>query len=411
MCLANTSAFARHWIRMMHNLLKYSFNIFLLLLLFGFQYANGKEQSTPSTNKKLQFTFYGQGDSVSFWGDKEDTVRHIRNLKDNLNCPRARYGLNGKIEDWRYFLVFDAAEEQLREASLRYEEYPFFRLLIGHDKIPYSFWFMTRASLNHFMERGLPSIAFDPGFRLSLQALFTPKPFTFSFTLFGPDANNTIHNTHLKGHVPLATAERFTYAFMPDDKHIIHLGVAGVYQDTDSLARFRFAAFPEIQSSHNVALVDTRFIPHCKNYLGQELETVFILHSLCISAEYDHTLVNRSVDNTNFSGYFIAADYFLTGEHYIYNRQQGAISKISHIRHDYGAWQIATRYSMLDLTSDGIHGGVEHNTTFSLSWFANEYWRFMLNYIYVDTNPSENGVRRHVNILGIRGQLSLGSAS
>ena len=46
-----------------------------------------------------------------------------------------------------------------------------------------------------------------------------------------------------------------------------------------------------------------------------------------------------------------------------------------------GAFEIAGRYSYLDLDSAGINGGVLHDWTLGLNWYTNRNSRVMLNYI------------------------------
>ena len=46
-----------------------------------------------------------------------------------------------------------------------------------------------------------------------------------------------------------------------------------------------------------------------------------------------------------------------------------------------GAWQVAVRYSMLDLTDGDIMGGVGRSVTYSLNWWFSGYSRIQFNLI------------------------------
>jgi phosphate-selective porin OprO/OprP len=53
-----------------------------------------------------------------------------------------------------------------------------------------------------------------------------------------------------------------------------------------------------------------------------------------------------------------------------------------------GAWEVAARYSTLDLNEDDpavdIQGGMAKNYTVGLTWYANTNIKWMLNYTWVD---------------------------
>lgn len=359
------------------------------------------------TKTELGFGFFGQGDSVSFFGDTLDEVKNKKNLKDGLNCPRARFFIRGKKWDWFYRVMFEASDARILEAFVRYEEYPFMRISIGQEKIPFSLAFLDRLPVYPFLERPLASIALSPLFRTTLAVNFFKDPFTIALGLVGPEANNTIQNINIKGHTPLAGNSRLTFSPVHNEKETLHLAIAAMFQDSDSLGQFHFRTFPEVQSVHNHPLVDTGLLLNCKNYFAKHGEFLFIFKSFNLSSEYTHIHVNRFPEDLNFEGYYIDADFFLTGEHNVYNFKEGAIRSISKIKHDYGAWQFGIRYSYLNLTSNDVQGGRERNTTFGLNWIPNNWLKFMVNYIYVNTLPSDNGLDRHVNIFAIRCQLDL----
>jgi phosphate-selective porin OprO/OprP len=55
---------------------------------------------------------------------------------------------------------------------------------------------------------------------------------------------------------------------------------------------------------------------------------------------------------------------------------------------DWGAWQIAARYSWIDLQDSGMNGGEEQNVTAALNWHLFSNLRMQFNYTYVDLDDT-----------------------
>ncbi|MEE8159192.1 MAG: porin, partial [Dehalococcoidia bacterium] len=57
-----------------------------------------------------------------------------------------------------------------------------------------------------------------------------------------------------------------------------------------------------------------------------------------------------------------------------------------------GAWEVAARYSNLDLNDASIGGGKMHNLTFGLNWYLNPNVRWMVNAVLSKTKDSVSSV-------------------
>ena len=71
-----------------------------------------------------------------------------------------------------------------------------------------------------------------------------------------------------------------------------------------------------------------------------------------------------------------------------------------------GAWEVAYRYSFLDLNDDVTIGGYVRDHTIGLNWYLNPYTRLMFNYVNSQTTdyPGVEGVGR-ADIFEMRCQI------
>jgi phosphate-selective porin OprO/OprP len=89
----------------------------------------------------------------------------------------------------------------------------------------------------------------------------------------------------------------------------------------------------------------------------------------------------------DFSGFYVEGGWFLTGESMNYKPSSGKYSRVTPKgivgKGGIGAWQVALRFSSLDLTDEDISGGEEDNFTLGLNWYATPNIRFTANYVNV----------------------------
>lgn len=138
----------------------------------------------------------------------------------------------------------------------------------------------------------------------------------------------------------------------------------------------------------------------------------------------------------NFDGWYAQATYVLTGEARVYSKASGAFGN-PHPRDDFsfsnggwGAWELAARYSNLDLNdhagelgeaipAEGLRGGDQKIWTFGVNWYPNAALKFELQYQNVDvsrlgTIPAGFGhdvlnnvqVGQRYNTLALRSQIA-----
>ncbi len=156
----------------------------------------------------------------------------------------------------------------------------------------------------------------------------------------------------------------------------------------------------------NATLVDTGRIEDVESTNAVGLESLWMIGPTALWGEYIRNDVERNsaAGDLSFDGWYIAASWMLTGEARKYDDARGRFGRVRPHR-GYGAWELALRYSQVDLMDKDISGGRQDNVTLGLNWYVNPQVPFMANYIHVDTNPSADGVDDDPSIFQLRGQL------
>jgi phosphate-selective porin OprO/OprP len=163
-------------------------------------------------------------------------------------------------------------------------------------------------------------------------------------------------------------------------------------------------------------------------------ETGASFRNVYVAGEYYRLDVARTaVGNTaspfnpSFSGWYVQGAWTLTGERHVWSPSNGGFRGIVQPQHNFslgdggwGAWEIAARYSVLDLNDDagaagqtaptgGIRGGVQRITTVGLNWYPNGVIRFLLDFQngHVDRLSAAGAdIGAHFDNVSFRSQLA-----
>lgn len=134
----------------------------------------------------------------------------------------------------------------------------------------------------------------------------------------------------------------------------------------------------------DIRLVDTGVWPEVKYGSALGLEIAGSSGPVTFRSEYYFTEWSRNDDSKRrFDGWYAEASWFLTGEmaHY----REGKFNR-PNIERDRGAWELAFRYSHLDLNDKDVTGGEEKNLSYAVNWYSKAHWRFMENLIKVKSD-------------------------
>lgn len=330
--------------------------------------------------------------------------------------------------------VFNNTQVAFGEVFVGYNGCKNFWIALGQISIP--FGLESWASFNDatFMENSMPSRAFDaPGYGLGAYVEWHSEMFTAAGAIYHPQAGTIQYGDVLSlnpgvtapngplgsdpGSDPLGYAVRLTFSPIHDEHNVLHLGVAGKYQNLhDNANVFNFFSGIDVQSRQTPVLFTNIPLNSANDYMTLGFEAAGRWGPLMVSGEYMMAEVDRDGNlpingdprlpggDLKFRGYYIMASYVITGEAKDYDFVSGTFGRVRPRTHK-GAWEVAIRHSYLDFVDNtalvpngtpalGMAGpavlpagvdpnaivGSVHATTLGLNWWINDNVRLMANY-------------------------------
>jgi phosphate-selective porin OprO/OprP len=371
--------------------------------------------TVESANGDFKFKVRGriQADAAFVDEDKID-------LENNTELRRARLNLEGtlwKIWDYRFEADFGGNDPRMTNAYIKFKGLKPVNFTLGYQKVPVSLqsitgnnWtvFQERATINSFInndEIGRRRLGLSMDTHGNSWTNWTAKA-----GFYGTGIDNASKSSDNWG-----AAGRITIAPIAEATRVVHMGGSAYYRNFKHAPELALSTHPEAHLAPK--LIGTGVIPEVKEILllGGEFSTVW--GSFHAQSEYLHTEVGRKngLRQLGFDGWYAQAGYFLTGESRNYEADRGHYGRITPHgivgRGGWGAWEIAARYSTIDLENGGILGGTERNITFGINWWATQNIMFRANYIRVMTDPNSSrarfgGENRDTNIFMVRAQLA-----
>ncbi|MEX0728099.1 MAG: porin, partial [Planctomycetaceae bacterium] len=220
------------------------------------------------------------------------------------------------------------------------------------------------------------------------------------------------YSDHFQGEIAGRFASTAWYDDTSGGRGYLHLAVSGTLAHPDGSAgadpaitgfdraqnEARFRTRPEARTGSR--WLDTGRIPGADWYEMANLEAVLNIGAAQITGEWMNLWLQRDdgtmPDDSSlyFSGGYVYAAYFLTGEHMPWDRETGQLDRPEPFENfflvdteddgveaGWGAWQVAARYSTADLTNEDVTGGVGESFTLGLNWYWNPYSSMQFNYI------------------------------
>ncbi len=302
---------------------------------------------------------------------------------DNSEFRTARLGIEGRFDNVKYVAEFDFAGDNVSAKDVNLtisEDGAFIRL--GQFKTMNSLEEQTSGRHTSFMERGMFTDLFGLDRRVGAAFGWNNDNFTVSAGIFGAPLDNNFR--FAEANDSSAIAARVTWSTTTANDTIYHLGASFREMDYDGGVRLR--ARPNAHLSNRFAAADYRTgrpLGEADSSRFWGFEAAMVSGSFHAHGEYATMSLDGPTGGPEFSGGFVQAGYFLTGETRRYRASSGKFDRTS-IRQPVenggqGAWEVAIRYDFADMGDAGL--GDFTTTTLGLNWYPSKYFRTSFNWV------------------------------
>ncbi len=258
---------------------------------------------------------------------------------------------------------------------------------VGHFKEPFSLEEQTSRRFITFMERALPNV-FSPARNTGAGIQSAPLEGRMTWAVGGFSQTDSFGDGFgSAGNYNLTTRFTGLPVYADEGERLIHLGLGYSHQfrDTETIT---YSQRPEMHMADS--LLDTGDILGVQNVdlFGPEFAWVqgpFSLQSEMIGASVQRGL---GLPDLWLWGTYVEGSYWITGESRQYNTDRAAFDRVTPAHSfdpgdgSWGAFQVAARYSYLDLDDADIQGGEENDLTVGLNWQLFSNARVMFNYVH-----------------------------
>lgn len=306
-------------------------------------------------------------------------------MGDGTDIRRARLYLSGTLfRDWGYKLEYEFDNSSITDAFITYDGFENYQITVGNFKDPFSLDFMIGANSTMFMERALPT-AFNAGRHIGVMGARNSQYWTLAAGVFGESVSDTRTQAQRARDEGWGWSTRGTLSPINEPGKLLHIGLGLNYRDLQPNNEVQFSQAAESNVS-GVRIVDTSAIDNADSMLKTGLELATVIGPFTAQAEYIRTSVDRdNIRNADFDGWYVQSSYLLTGESRPYKNGVFGGIKPNHRVGDggIGAWEVALRYSSLDLNDGAINGGEADSMTLGLNWYPVPMLRFSADYVQV----------------------------
>lgn len=405
--------------------------------------SNGRPTIASSDGaNKFAIRAVAQFDAAAY--DARNNVPGRNDFNSGTNFRRARIGVEGTVaKDWNYALTTEfggGGGTESVQLNAAYVEYAGWRpaadvtarFRIGAWATPTGLEDATSNTEGLFLERAavaemVRNLAGGDA-RSGVGILANGERWTATAVFTGGLVGNTSEFDEQSGFLT-----RVAFSPVSGKDYALHVGanIQGVLNPADTgagvtkVTQIRLRERPELRVD-GTRLVDTGALnADGVTAYGAELGAYY--KNLQVSAEAFRIEVDRvGVRDPSFGGWYVQGAWTITGERHVWSSGSGGFKGIKPAKNfnpadgTWGAWEIAARYSVLDLNDNagvrgaatpvgGVRGGEQTVATLGLNWYPNAVYRFQAQYQHVNIDRlSATGVQvgEDVDIVSLRSQVS-----
>ena len=336
-----------------------------------------------------------------------------------VELRRARLGVEGVLfSDWKYKFEIDFAGDatEIKDAYLAYD-FGKFEVRAGNFYTFNSLEQVTSSRFITFMERAAFTEAFFLDRQIGAALLGGGEHWSLQTGVYGAPAGE--QETFWTDE--MAATVRGTVAPINNDTTVLHMGASYRHRDAGELRGSGDTDLFEYRARAADLHLADRFVDTPD--IGESddlfvLEGAFVYKSFSVQGEYAQlrTDVAPSIADLRptYDGWYVDASLFLTGEmrNYVADAGEFGRTKVKNPVYGgsggWGAWQIAGRYDVIDLSDDAAaitlagvscsECGEQKTWLIGVNWWLTDYTALKLN---VTQSEIEGGFNDGAEITGV----------
>ena len=376
---------------------------FFVLFFWGAVLAqnNNVEKGNTEWNKGILFwksvngNFSGRFDGRGFLNGAY-FFEGKNELSNGTHLRKARLAIKMQLwKNWHTEWDMDIAEGvvEVKDMWLSFNGFNNSHIKFGHFKIPFGLEILTSSRYIVFPERAYNALAFKMGRRMAIEYSKWGNNWNARLAIFGQTFDTKKNKT--TDETGGGVAARLALAPILNNNMILHIGASGVWERPDDNTWIvDYKSEPETKIG-DVEILDTDLIKNTSYTYRMGIEGALVWNGIHLQGEYQMLNVYRfdNLPNPSFNGGYIYVTYALTGESRPWDKYQGEFGQLIPNNSKCGAWEIAFRFSNLNLsdTEALVLGGRANNYTVGLNWYPNANIVTQLNYTLVDNSDNATG--------------------